>query len=312
MKAVQMNRYGGPEVLEFTDVPKPVIGKDQILVENYAASINPIDWKVRAGYLKEMVPLKFPVTLGVDFAGKVVEVGEGVTDFKVNDEVYGQGGILNGGSGTLAEFVVAPINKSSKKPQNIDYVQAAALPLAGISALQALEDHIHLKSKQQILIHGGAGGIGHLAIQIAKALGAYVATTVSSDDAEYVKSLGADEIIGYKKEKFEEKLNDFDAVFDTVGGETTHKSFNVLKKAGILVSMLGQPNLELAKKYGVRVIGQNTDSTPDRLQRLTKLVENGAIKVHVDKTFPLERTQEAFTYLEKSHPRGKMVLNIKD
>lgn len=312
MKAIQINSYGGREVLEINEnASKPIPAKGQVLVEVYATSINPIDWKVRAGYLKEMVPLQFPATLGGDFSGVICEVGEGVTNFKVGDEVYGQCGILNGGSGSFAEFAAANALKILVKPKTLDFTHAAALPLTGISALQALEDHIHLAKGQKILIHGGAGGIGTIAIQLAKALGAYVATTVSADDKDYAQSLGADEVIDYKNEAFEEILKDYDAVFDTVGGETTDRSFRVLKKGGIIVSMVGQTSMELAKKYGVVAIGQNTDANPERLNRLAKLVNSGEIKAYIDKFFPLEQAKDAFEHLEKGHPRGKVVLRIK-
>ncbi|MEK7113156.1 MAG: NADP-dependent oxidoreductase [Patescibacteria group bacterium] len=312
MKAVQINSYGGSEILEITEnAPKPSVTKGQVLVEVYAASINPIDWKVRAGYLKEMVPLQFPATLGGDFSGVVTEASKDVTNFKVGDEVYGQGGILNGGSGSFAQFVAANVTKILVKPKGLDFTNAAALPLTGISALQALEDNIHLSKGQKILIHGGAGGIGTIAIQLAKSLGAYVATTVSASDMDYAKSLGADEVIDYKNEAFENKLADFDAVFDTVGGETTDKSFKVLKKDGVIVSMVGQPNEKLAKKYGVTAIGQNTEGNTERLNRLAKLVNSGKIKAHVDKVFSLEQAKEAFGHLEEGHPRGKVVFKIK-
>lgn len=312
MRAVQISKYGGNEVLEINEnAPKPSVAKGQVLVEVYAASINPIDWKVRAGYLEEMVPLQFPAILGGDFSGVVTGVGEGVGNFKFGDEVYGQGGILNGGSGSFAQFVAVNAGKVAQKPKSVDFIEAGALPLAGVSALQAIEDHIRLKSGQKILIHGGAGGIGHIAVQLAKALGAYVATTVGTRNLEFAKSLGADEAIDYKSEAFDEKLTDFDAVFDTVGGETTDKSFKVLKKGGIIVSMAGQPNEELAQKSGVSALGQNTDANPERLARLSKLVEDGKIKAYIDKVFSLEQAKEAFRHLEEGHPRGKVVFKIK-
>ena len=313
MKAVQIKEYGGNGVLEINaNTSKPTLAKGQILVEVHAASINPVDWKIRAGYLKEMAPLAFPTTLGGDFAGVIVGVGDDIADFKVGDQVFGQAIVLNGGSGSFAEFVAANANNTAHKPQSINFIDASALPLAGSSALQALEDHIKLRRTQKILIHGGAGGIGHLAIQIAKVLGAYVATTVSAKDIEYVKNLGADEIIDYKTQSFEELLKDFDAVFDTVGGETTAKSFKVLKKGGIIVSMLGQPDMALAQKYGVIGIGQGTKTDTKHLDRLAKLVDGGKVKVHVDKVFPIEQVKEAFTYVQNSHPRGKVVLKIKE
>lgn len=309
MKAVQINCYGDSGVLEVNEhAPKPSAAKGQVLVEVHAASINPIDWKIRSGYLKEMAPLQFPATLGGDFAGIVIEVGEGVSAFKVGNHVYGQAILLNGGSGSFAQFVAANAANTARKPTSVNFVQAAALPLAGVSAVQALEEHIKLQKGQKILIHGGAGGIGHLALQLAKSLGGYVAVTMSGKDAKFVKSLGANEGIDYGSEAFEKKLEGFDAVFDTVGGEVTNRSFTVLKKGGVLVSMLGQPNPELAKKYEVTAIGQNTRVNAQNLKRLTELADGGKIKVHVDKVLPLEKAREAFDYQEKGYPQGKVVL----
>jgi len=321
MKAVQINKYGGVEILEVNqNVPKPICGKGQVLVEVAAASINPIDWKVRAGYLKDFVPLTFPSILGGDFAGVIVETND-VTDFKVGDQVFGQAGLLNGGSGSFAQFAAANPSKIAIKPKSLDYLQSAAMPLAGVSALQAVEDHIHLNKhlasakasagRQKILIHGGAGGIGHFAIQIAKAHGAYVATTVSARDMQFVKELGADQVIDYKVEAFDDKIDDFDAVFDTVGGETTNKSLKVLKAGGIIVSMAGESDGKLAKKFKVSAIGQQTDGNPKRLRRLALLVDEGKIRVYIDRVFTLDQAKEAFEHLEFGHPRGKVVLKIK-
>lgn len=312
MKAAQYNRYGGPEVIEINDnALKPTPGSGQVLVEVHAASLNPFDYKLRLGYMKEMIPLKFPFTIGGDFSGVVMNLGKNVSEFKIGDKVYGQALVLTGASGAIAEFATSNVGNCALKPKNADFIQAASLPLVGASAIQALEEHIKLKRDQKILIHGGAGGIGHISVQLAKYLGAYVATTVSVDDMEFVKNLGADEVIDYKTQKFEEMLHDFDAVFDTVGGETAENSFKVLRKGGIIVSMLGAPNPELAQKQNVTAIGQNTKITSERLNRLTELVDNGDIKVHIDKVFSLNQTREAFEYFEKSHPRGKVVVKIK-
>ncbi len=311
MKAVQIDSYGGASVLGVVEnATKPVASAGQVLVRVHAVSINPFDWKLRAGYAKDYLPLKFPIVMGGDFAGVVVSLGEKVTGFGVGDEVYGQAAVYAGGSGAFAEFATAVVGKIAKKPKNVDFVEAASLPLVGLSALQVLETHIKLKGGRKILIHGGAGGIGSLAIQIAKALGAYVATTVSSDDLEFARSLGADEVIDYKSQVFEEKLKDFDAVFDTVGGEITNKSFKVLKKGGIIVSMAGAPSAELAKEYGVVAIGQMTNGTTEGLKRLAELVESGKVKAQVDKVFPLTEVKAAFRHLEQGHPRGKVVMTI--
>lgn len=315
MKAVQINGYGGVEVLELNqNAPKPSPSENQILVEVYASSLNPIDWKIRAGYMKNagwLDKLKFPITLGSDFSGKVIEIKDRTPELKVGDEVYGYANVLYGGSGAFAEFAVVNNTNLARKPKNLGHDEAASLPLVGVSALQAIEDNIKLKSGQKILIHGGAGGIGHLAIQLAKAIGAYVATTVSSSDMDFVEELGADEVIDYKTQKFEEIIKDFDAVFDTVGGETRDKSFKIIKKGGILVSMLGDPDQKLAQNCGVIPIALNTDVNSDNLKRLTGLVEEQIIKPQVDKVYPIEKAQEAFTYQEQSHPRGKVVLKIK-
>ena len=219
---------------------------------------------------------------------------------------------MNGGSGSFAQFVAANATNTARKPRKVGYVEAAALPLAGASALQALEEHIKLKQGQKILIHGGAGGIGTIAIQLAKSLDGYVATTVRGDDRDYAKALGADQVINYQNEAFEEMLREFDAVLDTVGGETTNKSFQVLKKGGILVSMLGQPNPELAKTHGVTAIGQRTNANTQHLNRLAELIDAGKIKVKLDKVFPLEEAREAFKHLAEGHPRGKIVIKIED
>jgi len=308
MKAAQINKYGGSEVVEINkNAPKPAAPRGKLLVEVYAAGVNPIDWKIREGY----IPLKFPATLGGDFSGVVADVGEGVSGFKKGDEVYGYASILGGGSGSFAEFVSADAKVMALKPKNITHVEAGALPLTGVSAWQALVDHISLSRGKKILIHGGAGGIGTIAIQLARHLGAYVATTASAKDLQHVKELGAYEAIDYKNQSFENMLHNFDAVYDTVGGETYVKSFRVLKKGSTIVSMLEQPRPELMEQYGINAIGQLTQVNSERLSKLAELVDQRVIKVHVDKTFPLEQAGEALAYLQSGHPRGKVVLKMK-
>lgn len=296
MKAVQFNQYGGPEVLELNgNVLEPTANSGQVLIEVRAVSINPFDVKLLSGALEKFMPLKFPAIIGSDFSGIVKGIRQ---------EVYGQS------LGSFAQVLAVKEGVFAPKPKSISFEEAAALPLVGCSAIQALEEHIKLLPGQKILIHGGAGGIGHIAIQLAKALGAYAATTVKTDDFEFVKKLGVDEVIDYQAQKFEDILKDFDAVYDLVGEETTIKSFQVLKRGGVLVSMLGQPSPELAEKYNIVAIGQGTKVDTDKLNRLAKLVDEGKIKVHVEKIFPLEQFKEAFT-LQMSHPRGKLVIRIK-
>lgn len=312
MKALQYKNYGGSAVLEINEVEKPIVGKGQVLIEVHAASINPFDYKLRLGYMKDGMPLQFPFTIGGDLSGVVTAVGEEVNNFKIGDEVFGQSYNFGGSSGSMAQFAAANIDSIAQKPANIDHNQAASLPLVGSSAIQALEDHMNLQSGQKILIHGGAGGIGSIAIQLAKHLGAYVATTASAKDIDFVKGLGADKVIDYTQEKFEEKLSGFDAVYDTVDGDTTERSFKVLKKRGILVSMLGKPSEELAVEYGVTVVGQGTKTDSEHLTKLAQLIEQGAIKPQVDKIFPFEQSRAAFEYAENNHPRGKVVIKIND
>ncbi|CAG1001388.1 MAG: NADP-dependent oxidoreductase [Candidatus Methanoperedens sp.] len=308
MKAAQINKYGGSEVVEINkNSPKPAAPRGQLLVEVYAAGVNPIDWKIREGY----IPLKFPATLGGDFSGFVADIGEGVSGFKKGLEVYGYASVLGGGSGSFAEFVLADTKFIAVKPKTITHIEAGALPLTGVSAWQALVDHIGISRGKKILIHGGAGGIGSIAIQLARHLGAYVATTVSAKDMEYVKELGADEAIDYKNQKFEDMLHNYDAVFDTVGSETYIRSFKVLKKGGTIVSMLEQPRPELMEQYGVNAIGQLTQVNSERLSKLAELIDQRVTKVHVDKTFPLEQAGEALEYLKSGHLRGKVVLKMK-
>ncbi len=247
MKSAQIKSYGGSEVVEInqsTPAPNdPSAGK--VLVRIKAAGVNPADWKIREGYFQQMAPLQFPSTLGMDFSG-IIEKVEGVSDFEYNDEVYGQASAIRGGSGAFAEIALASADNISHKPKTLSHEEAAGLPLVGVSAWQALVETIGLSQGQKILIHGGAGGIGSIAIQLAKHLGAYTATTVSTNDKQFVKEIGADEVIDYKTQNFEDVLsNDYDAVFDTVGGETYTRSFKVLKRGGIMVSMLEQPNQEL-------------------------------------------------------------------
>lgn len=309
MKAAQISEYGDPSVVQVNEADKPVIKSNQVLVEVHAASLNPWDTTVRSGKAKDSMPLQFPATLGGDIAGLVVELGEDTSGLALGDRVYGEAG-LTGGSGGFAEFAAAKAELLAKLPDGFEFQEAAALALTGVSAIQALEEHLKIQSGQKILIHGGAGGIGSLAVQLAKHIGAHVISTAGTEDLEFVRQLGADEVIDYKTQKFEELLSDLDAVFDTVGGETRDKSFKVLKKGGVIVSMLGG-NDELAKQYGVTSIGQVTHASTAKLEKLAKLANDGVLKVQIEKVFPLEQIQEAFKTRETGNIRGKIVISIK-
>ena len=312
MKSVQISEYGSGDVIkinEISPIPSPLTGK--ILAEVIAAGVNPVDWKIREGYFRDMMPLQFPSTLGMDFAGIIKQIGEDVpSDFSQGDEIYGQASIFSGGSGAFAELALANIDSIAHKPKTLNHFQAAALPLVGVSAWQALVEHIGLSDGKKILIHGGAGGIGSIGIQLAKNLGAYVATTVSPNDKQFTQELGADQVIDYKTQSFEEMLHDYDAVFDNVGGQTYVRSFKVLKKGGVIVSMLEQPNSELMNQYGIRAIFQFTQVNRERLTKLVQWVDQNNVKVNVDKIFSLDEASKALDYQKDVHPRGKVILTV--
>lgn len=310
MKAAQVTAYGGEAVLQTVDTDKPEATAGKVLVEVYAAGVNPFDWKVREGMVRQMAELTFPATLGGDVAGVVSEVGEGVTEFEVGQEVFGQAGAL-GGKGSYAEFT--PVSKKSLalKPKNSSFVESVALSLAGVSAYQALVETLNVQSGQKVLIHGGAGGIGSLAIQLAKHLGASVTTTASASDVEFVKSLGANEVIDYQSQDFSTLLKDYDAVYDTVGGETNKKSYQVLKAGGVMVSMGEQPNEELMQQYGVTSTYQFTQVTTERLTKVAEFADAGVLKPTIDKIFPLDEASQALEYQKTGHPRGKVVIQVK-
>ncbi|AFV24883.1 NADPH:quinone reductase Zn-dependent oxidoreductase [Methanolobus psychrophilus R15] len=310
MKAAQINEYGTDVVVISRNVNTPEIASGKVLVKVHAAGVNPFDWKIREGHVPSTDKFSFPITLGGDFAGTVMDVGQGVTLYRTGDHVYGSGLILSGGSGAFAEFVLASEKLTALKPEKASYLEAAALPLTGVSAWDVLFDKMKLQKGQKILIHGGSGGIGSMAIQMAKYLGAHVATTARKDKSEYLKTLGADEIIDYKDEVFEEKLKDFDAAFDTVGGDTYKRSFKVLKKGGIIVSMLEQPDQELMDKYQVNAVGQSTRINSHQLKKLAELFDSGVVTVTIDRVFPLEETGQAMEYQRTGSVKGKVVIEI--
>jgi alcohol dehydrogenase len=317
MKSAQIKTYGDSEVLEINQSTPSINDPSEgmVLVTVKAAGVNPSDWKVREGFFKQMAPLQFPAILGMDFSGVIEKVGESISssDLKQGDEVYGQAGVLAGGSGAFAEMSLAKADKIAHRPRTLSHEQAAGLPLVGVSAWQALVETMRLSKGQKILIHGGAGGVGSIAIQLAKHLGAYVATTVSTNDIQFVKEeLGADEAIDYKTQTFEELLpHDYDAVFDTVGGETFTRSFKVLKRGGIIVSMLEQPNQGLMDQFGVKAVYQFTQVNKERLTRLAEWVDQNNIRVNVERTFPLDEARTALDYQRDVHPRGKIVLAMQ-
>jgi NADPH:quinone reductase-like Zn-dependent oxidoreductase len=290
----------------------PEVKQGRVLVEGYAASLNPVDSMVRAGYLQAMLPLTFPVTLAGDFAGEVKEVGPDVSDLRKGDQVFGFAPVIAGGSGATADFIASNASMTAHKPKGASHAEAAALPLAGVSAVQALEDYLKVRSGQRILIHGGAGGVGSFAIQYARHLGCHVATTVRGSQKEFVRSLGADSVIDFETEEFDALLKEYDAVLDTVGGEVYKRSFKTLKKGGIVASLVqNPPDQELASKFGASSAYVSAKVSAISLKHLAELVEKGALKARVGREFPLEQAREAFTYFEQDHPQGKVVVRIK-
>lgn len=310
MKAAQLVAYGGQGSVKVTnDAVKPTIMPDQVLIKVHAAALNPFDYKVREGFVRRMAELHFPATLGGDVAGVIEEVGEQIDGFTVGDAVYGQAGALSG-NGSFAEYSPIAAKSIAKKPESVDFDTAAALPLVSASAYQAIYEHIHLRPDQKILIHGGGGGIGSTAIQLAKHIGAYVATTVSSDDIEYVRSIGADRAIDYKNEDFTDSIKDYDAVFDTVGGEPNTKSYEVLKPGGIFVSMIGQKDEQLANEHHIEYISESSHVTTEKLEAIAKLVDTNVLRVRTAKTYPLDQVPEALEFLKTGHPHGKVVIQV--
>jgi NADPH:quinone reductase-like Zn-dependent oxidoreductase len=303
MKAAILSKKGEGRILQVKDSPKPFPEDDQVVIKVEAAGANPFDYKVRDSILDFKVNL--PLILGGDVAGIVTAVGKNVTTFRMNDEVYGQANALKQGS--LAEYCSVNVQQLALKPK-ISFEEAAALPLASCSAYQALIDTFQLKANDKILIHGGAGGIGSQAIQLARRVRAKVATTASARDRQYLKNLGASIIIDYINEDFSQIIKDFDYVFDTVGGKVLDSSYQVLHPGGVIVSMVGQSNQKLARHYKIKVISQQTQTTEARLKEIAKLVNDHDLTVNIDRIFSLDQINQALDYLKNDHPRGKVII----
>jgi 2-desacetyl-2-hydroxyethyl bacteriochlorophyllide A dehydrogenase len=311
MKAIVIEEYGGKEQLKEKQVDLPEITDDQVLLEIHATSINPIDWKLREGYLKEMLPFEFPIILGWDASGIIKEVGKNVRNFQVGDRVFTRPATTR--QGTYAEFVPVEQDLLAKMPEDMSFEEAAAIPLAGLTAWQCLVDFGEIKQGDKVLIHAGAGGVGNYAIQIAKSKGAFVATTASQENEEFVKSLGADQVIDYKNENFDEILEDFDVVLDAMGGEVLENSYSVLKKGGTIVSIAGQPSQEDADKYGVKIHSFWLNENGKQLAELADLYVAGELKPVIGETFELtqEGLRQAHQLSETHHARGKIVIKVK-
>lgn len=307
MKASYFEENGGPEVLKYGDLPDPVAGPGEIVVDIHAASINGADWKVRAG---SYAPIEtFPYILGRDFSGVVSAVGEGVTDFKVGDAVFGVCDV--GQEGTYAEKIAMKASICARKPDSLSHEDAAALALTGLTALVSVEDTIELKPGEKILIQGGAGGVASFAIQVAKHIGAHVISTTSAGNVDYVKSLGADEVIDYNAQDFTKVVSDCDAVFDTVGGEVATRSFSVIKPGGRAAFIASGGRAPQSPREEVRSLRPKVGRDREHLERVAELAAIGAVRVPEIKTYSLEQAAEAHRVSEGRHFRGKLMLKIR-
>ncbi|RAL24098.1 NADP-dependent oxidoreductase [Thermoflavimicrobium daqui] len=309
MKAVIIENYGGVEQLKYTDMDKPILKENDVLIEVVATSVNPVDWKIREGYLKGMLQYHFPLILGWDAAGTIIEIGKNVTKFKIGDEVFTRPDISR--NGTYAEFVAVDEQLVAKKPKNISFEEAASIPLVGLTAWQCLIDFADIKNGERVLIHAGAGGVGSFAIQLAKAQGCWVATTCSTKNVEFVQSLGADKVIDYKKEDFTVSLKDIDVVFDTLGGDIQKQSYQVLKEGGRLVSITTRPNEELAKEKNIKTGYVFLEPNGEQLAKIANLIEKGQIHPVIGTILRLEEIKEAHRLSETGHTKGKIVLRVK-
>jgi NADPH:quinone reductase-like Zn-dependent oxidoreductase len=332
MKALLLKRYGKSNQLEFADIPRPTIKPDEMLVQVHAAGLNPIDNLIPTGAFKPIIKLRLPATMGSDLAGVVVEVGSHVTRFKAGDALFAS--IFDLGTGALAEFAVVPESAAAIKPANLDFVQAASIPMVGLTSWQALKERADLMPGQKVFIPAGSGGIGSFAIQLAKHLGAAVGTTTSTGNLDMVRKLGADEVVDYKSQAFESILHDYDAVLGTLRGNELEKSLRILKPNSSVVSLIGPPDAAFARARGMNlfmrfVFGLLSSKIirrakkvgaeysflfvhPDgqQLAEIGKLLDAGHIQPVIDRVFPFNQTIEALAYLEEGRAKGKVVIKI--
>jgi NADPH:quinone reductase-like Zn-dependent oxidoreductase len=301
MKAVRIERYGGEEVMELVEVERPKPAAGQVLVKVKAAAVNPVDWKIRDG-LGELFGMKLPLILGCEVAG-TVETGSG--NLAAGDDVYGYLGMHSGG---YAEYAAAPATEFARKPKQVDFDTAASVPVGALTAWQGIFDLGKLTSGQRILITGASGAVGSMAVQLAKAKGAHVIGLASGKNEEFVRELGADEFIDYRKVKFENEVGDLDVVFDVVGGETQESAFQTLKRGGFLVSTVSPPSAKKAKEFGVTAAMVQMMPNPEHLTEINQLLESGKLKVRVATVLPLSEFKEALRLSASGHADGKIIL----
>lgn len=332
MKALTFKRYGKSPDIALRDVARPTPKDDELLVQVHAAGLNPIDNMIPTGMFKPVMHFRLPAILGSDLAGVVIAVGRKVTRFKPGDAVFAS--IFDQGTGAIAEFAVVPEHAAALKPANLDFVQAASIPMVGLTSWQALKERAHLQAGQKVFIPAGSGGIGTFAIQLAKHLGARVGTTASAGNHALVRRLGADEVIDYKQQAFETQLHGYDAVLGTVRGDTIEKSLSILKPGGKIVSLIGPLDAAFARARGLNVVLRlvfglmsrkimrlaNQHSVrygflfvrPDgaQLGQIGQLLETEHIRPVIDKVFPFDQAKEALAYLAQGHAKGKVVVQM--
>ncbi len=332
MRALATRRYQAPP--EMMELPRPEPGPGDLLVRVRAAGVNPLDYKIRDGDVKVLLPFSFPLVLGTDLAGDVEAVGPGVTRFQVGDAVYSR--LDNDRIGAFAEYALVRESAAARKPARLDYVQAASLPLVGLTAWQALIGLARLQAGQKVLIHSGSGGVGTFAIQLARHLGAHVATTANARNHALVKSLGADLAIDYKTTRFEEEVRNQDVILDTQGGDTLLRSFEAVRPGGVVVTIGGRPDGKFARAWGLPLplvwilgfLNRKVDrlarersvrfeylfmrASGQQLEEIGALVDRGVIQPIVDRTFPLEAATDALSYVEEGHSVGKVILRVAD
>lgn len=308
MKAIRIEQFGGPEVMQVRDIDTPELQAGEVLVKNFFLGINPVDYKIREGEYPEVKQEKLPLTLGREVAGLVEKVGPGVSTFKEGDRVFG----MIGADGGYAEYSRVPAEHLALIPAELDWPAAAGVPLAGHTAWQALVEHGHIEQGQKVLVHGGSGGVGHFAVQFAKVKGAEVYATASTDSLPFLQELGVDRAIDYKTERFEDICKDFDLVIDLIGGETQARSWQVLGEGGRLISTLTMPDAhhpQAAGKTGARFIA---DPRGEELTEIAGLIAAGNVQVYIARTFELEEAAQALDFLANGHVQGKVVLRVRD
>ena len=310
MKAMVVHEYGGPEVLKYEDLPRPEPKEDQILIRVIAAGVNPVDGLIRSGKFAQFFKSKLPLIPGYDISGNVEKVGANMTRFKVGDPVYAYIGLNEGGG--YAQYAVATEKEAAPKPKSLNYIEAAAVPVVAETAWQALIDTAKLSVGQTVLIHGGSGGVGTFAIQIAKARGAKVIATASTPNQELLKQLGTDVAIDYTKTRFEDLAKDVDVVLDSVGKDTLARSYGVVKKGGFIVSLVAEPEQAELDKHGIRGAPLNVEPNSDELAEISKLIDEKKIKVIISQVLPLSDAAKAQAQADTHHTRGKVVLKVAE